>query len=921
MGSIRQFFRSLIDIRAGEGARVLCIGLYLVLVLFAYYILKPVSRAMFLHKFDIDDLPYLYILIAAAGGVMAYVYTRLAVRSSLTTAVNAATFFMVAVLVLIWHLLQYQWEWLLYFFNAFVSLFSITMVSQGWIIASNVFSTREAKRLYGILGVGAVIGAAFGGSFTAVMVNIIGTRHLLLASAVLVLLAWTAFLAVTRLKGVSLATAKGAEEEENFSFKDVADAVVRYRHLQIIIAIIALTYIVDVTIEFQFNAMAKEQFGGNQRELTAFLGSFYGLWLNIITFVFQFFLTAFIVSRFGVGGALQIMPVSIALASLASFVAPGVWSTGAARLAEAATRYSFNRTGMELLYLPLPLELRNRTKAFTDIFVDRFSRGIGGMLLIVLSNWLNLGIRQLALVVMGYSVIWILLSIKAKNEYIATVRSKLERGRLDLESLRVNYNESSTITLLEQTIESGTPRQAVYALSLLAEAPRYPVAAKLREIARHKSPEVRAKVFELATESKQADLLEAASSELRSSRVGEDNVAIPAAVRYSVEFSPEAAELAGRLLNHPNHNVASTAVGALAHFPDLAAKLITPEWIEEHACASDSSKRRLAAIGIGIRGDEGIVALHRLLRDSEPQVATAAARTAGKLQNRIYLEGLLPMLTSSKLRSEAVASLASFGERIVGTLGDVMLDTTMPQAVRRQIPRVLRAIPSQRSIDLLLSSLGEPDLTIRQSILKALSHLRENHPKLSYGRDSVTQHILTEARYYYEMSAALEPFREAQETPGARMLVQTLEARLKSALDRMFRLLGLRYPPREMYAAYLAVNRQKTDEHTAAIDFLDNVLDREVKRYVLPLLDDDSRVREVGQDLFGVNPSDASGALRILLRSGDNWLVACAIATAAELRANDLRTDIESHARKSGTDVQPVAEKALLTLSYSPAGL
>ena len=31
---------------------------------------------MFLHKFDIDDLPYLYILIAAAGGVMAYVYTK-----------------------------------------------------------------------------------------------------------------------------------------------------------------------------------------------------------------------------------------------------------------------------------------------------------------------------------------------------------------------------------------------------------------------------------------------------------------------------------------------------------------------------------------------------------------------------------------------------------------------------------------------------------------------------------------------------------------------------------------------------------------------------------------------------------------------------------------------------------------------------
>jgi hypothetical protein len=37
--------------------------LYLLLVLFAYYIVKAASRAMVLTKFDIDELPLLYILI------------------------------------------------------------------------------------------------------------------------------------------------------------------------------------------------------------------------------------------------------------------------------------------------------------------------------------------------------------------------------------------------------------------------------------------------------------------------------------------------------------------------------------------------------------------------------------------------------------------------------------------------------------------------------------------------------------------------------------------------------------------------------------------------------------------------------------------------------------------------------------------
>lgn len=914
MGYLRQFWRSLFDVRKGEGRRLFFMGLYLVLVLFAYYILKPVSRAMFLHKFDIDDLPYLYILIAGAGGAMAYVYTKLAVRSSLKTAVTAASFFMMGVLVIIWYLLSYQWAWLLYFFNAFVSLFSITLVSQGWIVASNVFTTREAKRLYSILGVGAVVGAAFGGSFTAFMVNIIGTRHLLLASAALVLLAWFAFLAVAREQGVSLEGARGAHEEENFAFSDVTQAVVRYRHLQVIIAIIALTYIVDVTIEFQFNAIAKQTYAGDQRALTAFLGNFYGLWLNLLTFVLQFFLTAFIVSRFGVGGALQIMPITIAIASVASFLAPGVWSSGAARLAESATRYSFNRTGMELLYLPLPLELRNRTKAFTDIFVDRFSRGIGGMLLIVLSNWLGLSLRQLALVVIGYSAVWIVLSIRARNEYVSTVRKKLQRGRLDLDSLRVNYNESATIRLLEEAADSGTPRQAVYALSLLAEAPRYALDRKLESLVTSPSAEVRAKVFELAAERKGVNLLEQASSEIRNARPGEDHPAIASAVRYALDASPEPTELARRLLTHPNQIVAAATLEALETHREAGEQLITNDWIKESGASPDPNRRALAAMAVGVHGDAGISVLHTLLKDSNPQVAGAAARTAGRLQDRKYLDGLLHMLTHARMRIHAVEALAAFGDRVVGTLEDVLLDKMTPVSVRRQVPRVLRNIRTQRSVDVLLKSLGEQDLTIRSAVLKALNSLRERNLQLNFGPESLSEYITTEARYYYKLSAALAPFADAKETPAARLLCETLRERLKSTLNRVFRLLGLKYPQKEIYAAYLAMGNNKSDEHTAAVEFLDNVLDRELKRYIMPLLDEDGRVAQIGSDMFGVDSPDAASALRQLLRSGDSWLVACAVATAAEMRLGQLRPEIEPLARSAGTEVGPVAQSALATL-------
>jgi AAA family ATP:ADP antiporter len=142
-------------------------ALHMVCVLFAYYILKPVSRALFLAKFDIDQLPYLYVLIAVVGGLLAYVYTRVAVRSSLAVAVNWATAIVVACLIALWWVLRFNFPWMLYVFNVWVSLFSIITVSQAWLVAANVFDSREARRLYGLMGLSAVCGAAFGGQFTA----------------------------------------------------------------------------------------------------------------------------------------------------------------------------------------------------------------------------------------------------------------------------------------------------------------------------------------------------------------------------------------------------------------------------------------------------------------------------------------------------------------------------------------------------------------------------------------------------------------------------------------------------------------------------------------------------------------------------------------------------------------------------------
>ena len=107
----------------------------------------------------------------------------------------------------------------------------------------------------------------------------------------------------------------------------------------------------------------------------------------------------------------------------------------------------------------------------------------------------------------------------------------------------------------------------------------------------------------------------------------------------------------------------------------------------------------------------------------------------------------------------------------------------------------------------------------------------------------MTEQILSEARHYFALYAALEPFRDQQAARSAAgLLHRSIEERLKQTLERLFRLMGLRYPPIEMHSAWLAVTARRKEQFLAALEFLDTVLEPRLKRVVLPMLDSTEHV-------------------------------------------------------------------------------
>ena len=889
MRRVRLFWQSVYDVRPGERARTFLMALHMMFVLFAYYILKPVSRALFLNKFEIDRLPLLNVLIAVCGGLLAYLYTRVAVRASLQVAIYWSTGISLSCLVAIWWLLQFDFGWMLYVLNIWVSLFSIILVSQAWLVAANVFDSREAKRLFGLLGMGAVAGASFGGQFTAIVALMVETRHLLLASGVMVILAFGALMLLASLKNVNLRAAKGAESEEKFEFTDILAGIQKHKHLQVIMGIITLMFIVDVMIDYQFSALAKLAYP-RKEELTAFLGSFFGVYLTLVTFVMQFFLTAIIVRRLGVGGTLQIMPVVIGTTSLCLIAMPQLAVAAVVRILEAGTRYTLNKTGMELLYLPLPSSLKNRTKAFVDIFMDRFGRGIGGLVLMAFSALFvapgkQPNPRQISGLVVGFCLLWILLSVLASREYVATIRRRLASRRLDLSGVHLAVADAGTIQLLERQLTDGTPRQASYALGQLAEAAQYEIAPLLAGLVNSPAVEIRRKVYEVARATRYPDLREPAQLALESAVDGPEQ---QAALQYliSMEDNP----------------------------------IITEAWIAQAARHPHPQRRALAAQAIELRGSDANHHLTQLLEDSDPSVQEASCRAAGQLGaqlgDRRHFDTLIRHLGDRAVRGTATESLGHFGPRICGALGDILLDPTTPTAIRRRIPRVLRLIRDQQSVNVLLTALAGADDANSLAILKALNRLRESAPHLKFQSDIVSKQITTEAKRYFEMGSKLGALRthRAPRTASS-LLVRSVEGRMEQIEDRLFRLLALRYSPTEMYSAFLAVRSREPEKVTVALDYLDSTLDRDLKKFIIPLFEGAPRVAKNARDLYGIEAPTEEGALRSLIVATDPWLAACAISTAAERGLRTLLPEIIRVGKQSGPDNAAVAQAAAAALA------
>ena len=895
---LRRVLSPVVQLREGELTTGLMMFAYSFLAMTAYNVVKPITRSKFISSLGADNLPYVQLAAGLLIGVLMQGYSVLVSRLPRRYVAPLTLAGMSAILVAFWFLFRTGGDWVSVGFYLLGLILGILLISQFWTLANDIYDARQAKRVFGFIGGGSSLGGMTGAGLTAVVVSRVGTENLLLCSAgILFLCAGLVALIVQREAAAGRGGAVAAEEE-GVGGKEALRLLRESRHLQIIALVIAFAAVGAGLIEQQLN-MAAEAFKGRSAtdDLTAFLAQV-TVYLSAIGFFIQVALTSRVHRYLGVGFALLVLPMSLGATGIVMLLNAALWAPAAARILDTSLRYTLDKTTREVLFLPLPTALKYRAKPFVDVTVDRFAKGLAALLALVLIKPWGLGLnwQQISYASLAVVALWVLTAIRARREYLVTFRRSIERREVEAQAVRPDLADPATVESLVEDLAHPDEGRVLYAIDLLEALSRRRLVTPL--LLHHESDRVRVRALQA---------LEAARPELRERWAGvvegllkDASAEVRAAAVHALASirGERAAELMRGYLDDRDPRVATTAAAILARSAredDVAAAEAALDGLAADTRETAVEGRRQVAAALGeIGGARFRARLVPLMFDSDPAVAREAIRGAGKGggPEDLLVPPLVSLLRHRSLHDAARDVLVGRGEGVLDALGHFLGEEAEDVEVRRRIPGTLARIPSQKSVDLLLASLGQEDEILRDQALAALEGLRRERTALAFARAPIEERVLAEARQALRcLSLRFNLLRD--EGQGS-LLDRALEERRERSVDRVYRLLGLVFPWRDVAVARKGMEGDAR-AHARAAEYLDNMLTGPLRRWLMPLLEEappEEKARKANA-LLRTRVRDPEDTLAQLIHDDDEALAAAAIHRVEEKGLWRLGDDLE----------------------------
>jgi AAA family ATP:ADP antiporter len=927
-----RFVARVLNLQRDELGRGLLLFSYLFLIITAYLIGKTARDTLFLSKFKPEQLPYVDIAIAALVGFVVAGYVRIGRHVSLRNLLLGSTAFFAVVMLLLWWLQAHVRQgWLYPAFYIWVGILGVLAPAQVWTAANYLLTTREAKRLYGFIGAGAVLGNISAGALTKAISRSKGPEGLLLAMA-LVLVASVFIIIPLRPRAAAIGQAAPGQKQPaggatRLRLSEGLRLIGSSPYLRSVAALIWVSSFVTALAGWQFKTISQYSYLNAAGQLdtkayAAFRGNF-DIYTGILCLAVQLLLTANLLKTFGIGPALLVVPIAVVMGSQAVLA----WGSLAAVVFLAGSdkilRYSIDRSTAELLYLPVPAKVKIPVKSFVDTVVWRLGDGLQGVAVLLFvwllsekaaTPWIA---RSLSYVTMFMAMGWAAVAFLARRHYVGTLQESVRQHRLDAELASAPVLDRATTEIFATHLTHADPGQLLYALSLFEIGHQGATHPAVRVLLRHPSAEIRRKALAISAAAGDKTVMPQVEALLRDPHVEVRTEALLYLARHAgTDPLTRLAELG----DFPDASMRAGVAWYLAQ-PGPAQSIETASLILEEMAkqpGAEAQRARLEATRlIGELGAPFDDTLGRLLEDSDAEVAREAIRAAGKVGHRRLVPQLLNRLSDPQLSKEAGEALAKFGDPIAGTLRDFLADPAAPLAARREAPALLARMGSKAAAQALADSLIETDADLRFRVISALNKLRAANVDLAMDREVVESLLIGEIMGHYRSYQLLDALGEGA---GSAPACACLRDSMKQELERIFRLLGLLFPKHDFHSAWVGLQSSDAVLHDNALELLDNILNPQLRNLLVPVLDgkvsDGERVRRA-ERVAGPKLGNREEAVAAMLASDDPALKSCGLCAVTAADGKRLEPQIDHCLTDPDPQVREAARQAKLRLGDS----
>ena len=814
--------KKLFKINQGEGLPTLILFFHF----FAYVAISITGTAArdayFLNMVDKKYLPLMFLAIAIVLSIVIEIYSRLSKNRDLSTIVTGTGIIFIATLLAIQKHLE---GWVIPFLYVWKDVIDAIIITQFWLIASQVFDPRQAKRLFGLLGAGGALAAIIIGSSISQFVSVFGSENLLFVTM--------SFIIIVILMANLIRPYRNLNEQKHqTSKKDVHKNTGKSftPYLKSLAIIIGLAAVASRVVDYQFKITAVASFP-NQDDLVNFFGQYYAV-TGVATMIIQLFITSRLLSRFGIIVAILILPTLFMAGAAGFLMSPVLAAVYISKFSDQVFRFTFHNASIQLLWIPVKRTIKNRLKPVIEGSIRAGLEGVSGILIFLSITMFNVPIHYLSISIILITIYWIKRSFRLKKLYIKELQSAIEKRELNFEELTLDIQDEAMVKTINLALNNDDESQQILALEMIKDIPLTPWKDSLNRLLNDGSMIVKKEILNISFDDENI----ISDQKIISLINNESDLEIESIEIAGKRKLTDALPIIMDRIDAENKEKQLIAAAAIRNIdPDSSNK----EKDLLLSAFNSNDENICSLIIIQMKNDNEILPDEKLIKylnEESSKVRNAALSVAESRASLVLLPHIIQCLSYPRSAMPARSALQVYDENEVVKL---LIENAQNQNVEKSLVigviRTIKKYPTKDSIDMLLSVISPKIPPIQAVAVDSLIHIARELP-LDEKQIAITkEELIKTSKYAYEKIIALSQIEENEKNQLLRYLLQDEVRKLIPVIMKLG-ILDKPQTPIETYIQYVLNNEE--DKLPYVLEFFENIFSQEERKIVNSLIDD-----------------------------------------------------------------------------------